>query len=297
MHAKNQPARGRRRNQRPVFSRRVTHKPVAASRGFCGIITAMDPLDKLVELLRTAQRGVAFTGAGISTESGIPDFRSPNGIWSREEPVMYNDFLAMRSERVRYWKMRESIYRDTLNAKPNAGHLALADFQRNGNLAAVITQNIDGLHADAGSDPVIELHGTNRIVACQDCGKQWAPAEILRRIEQGEDAPDCEECAGPLKSKTISFGQAMPPLEMERAMAYSTGADVFLAIGTSLVVEPAASFPRFAKQHGAALVIINKTSTPLDATADIVLHDAIGKTLTHVAIALGLWSVPPSAQT
>ncbi|MFQ5462611.1 MAG: NAD-dependent deacetylase [Phycisphaerae bacterium] len=253
----------------------------------------MKPVDRLVELLRTARRGVAFTGAGISTESGIPDFRSPNGIWSREAPVMYEDFLTQRSERVRYWKMRKVIYRDTLQAKPNAGHWALAELQRNGNLAAIITQNIDGLHTDAGSDPVIELHGTNRIVACRQCGKQWPPAEILRRIEKGDDAPECDVCSGPLKSKTISFGQAMPQREMQQAMAYSIHSDLFLAIGSSLVVEPAASFPRYAKEHGAALAIINKTATPLDDLADIIIHDAIGATLTNVVIALNLWTDPP----
>ncbi|MHC5110391.1 MAG: SIR2 family NAD-dependent protein deacylase [Planctomycetota bacterium] len=244
-------------------------------------------MNTLTEYISRARRGVAFTGAGISTESGIPDFRSPGGVWSREKPVMYDDFMSDRSERVRYWKMREEIYKDTLNAKPNEGHLALAELQRRGHLCGVITQNIDGLHQDAGSDPVIELHGTNRIVACQHCGQEWKPEVILARIDAGDDAPVCEACGGPIKSKTISFGQAMPRQEMEAALDLAVNADLLLAMGSSLVVEPAASFPRYAKQAGATLVIVNNTATPLDDQADLVVREPIGETMRRVLQQLG----------
>ncbi|MGB0716576.1 MAG: SIR2 family NAD-dependent protein deacylase [Phycisphaerae bacterium] len=242
----------------------------------------MEAVEQLASWLRSASTGVVFTGAGISTESGIPDFRSPGGVWSREKPVMYDDFMRSRDERVRYWRVREEIYRDTIKAKPNAGHDVVAELQRLGHVSVVITQNIDGLHQDAGADPVIELHGTNRIIACQTCHAEFEPETILERIRQGEDAPDCHQCGGPLKSKTISFGQAMPQKEMEDAVRYCASADICLAMGSSLVVEPAASLPRIARQRGARLVIINHTETPQDAEADLVIREGIGSTLEAV---------------
>jgi len=244
--------------------------------------TVMSDVEHLSDLLCSAQTGVAFTGAGISTESGIPDFRSPGGVWSRNTPVYYEDFMNNRDERVRYWKMREELYRDFKNAKPNDGHRALARLEQLDKIVAIVTQNIDGLHQDVGSSNVVELHGTSRIIACQQCGKDYQPDEIMLRIEAGEEAPECDECCGPLKSKTISFGQAMPEIEMRRAMELATQADVFVALGSSLVVEPAASVPRVAKQAGATLVIINKTETPLDAMADLVIREPIGETMRAV---------------
>lgn len=234
---------------------------------------------RLAKILFGARSGIAFTGAGISTESGIPDFRSPGGVWSRNQPVMYDDFMRSRAERVRYWAMRAELYRDFVNAKPNDGHRALATLETQGRLTAIITQNIDGLHQDGGSRRVIELHGTNRIVACQHCGKEWLPAEIIRRLDAGDAAPDCDACNGPLKSKTISFGQAMPEREMRESTDLALESDVCLAIGSSLVVEPAASVPRMAKESGATLVIINLTPTPLDAMADLIIREPIGETL------------------
>lgn len=242
----------------------------------------MDSVQRLCDWLISARAAVSFTGAGISTESGIPDFRSPGGVWSRHQPVMYDDFLRSRSHRVRYWEMRRELYRDFEKAKPNDGHRALAGLEKLGFLVAVVTQNIDGLHQMAGSRRVIEIHGTARIIACVSCGKEWAPDEILAWIEAGDEAPDCDSCAAPLKSKTISFGQPMPRQEMDEAGSLSKNADVFLAIGSSLVVEPAASLPRLAKQHGASLVIINKTQTPLDPVADLIIRDPIGCTLSAV---------------
>jgi len=242
----------------------------------------MDDIQRLADAIRSAHAGVAFTGAGISTESGIPDFRSPGGVWSRNKPVMYDDFLRSRSERVRYWEMRRQLYRECEAAEPNSGHYAIAKLEGLGRIVAVITQNIDGLHQDAGSRRVLELHGTNRSVACIACGKEWPPAEVVAMLDAGDDAPDCDECDAPLKSKTISFGQAMPEQTMADAGRLSMDADVYLAIGSSLVVEPAASLPRVAKQSGATLIILNKTPTPLDPIADLVIREPIGVTLQAV---------------
>ncbi|OGA08500.1 MAG: hypothetical protein A3H33_15910 [Betaproteobacteria bacterium RIFCSPLOWO2_02_FULL_65_20] len=239
----------------------------------------MDALDRFASLVRGARKGVAFTGAGISTESGIPDFRSAGGIWSQYTPVMYNDFLSDRSERVRGWKFGAAMFRECASAQPNEGHRIIAELERRGHIAAVVTQNIDGLHHDAGSSNVIELHGTNRIVACQSCGKQWPTPVIVARWERGDEAPDCDACGGPLKTGTVSFGQAMPEHEMQRAAAVTMQADLYVAIGSSLVVEPAASFPRIAKRAGAALVILNNAPTPLDEFADLVVNDQIGRTM------------------
>ncbi len=242
----------------------------------------MDSTERLAELLNEAVAGIAFTGAGISTESGIPDFRSPGGVWSRHKMVMYDEFVASREARVRYWTMRMQLYGEFRRAKPNAGHRAIARLEQLGKIVSVITQNIDGLHQDAGSKRVIELHGTARVVACIGCGREWPPAEVLKRVEEGDAAPDCDECGAPLKSRTISFGQPMPMEAMEKAARLSTEADVYLAIGSSLVVEPAASLPRLAKKQGAKLVIVNKTETPLDHLADVVIREPIGKTMQAV---------------
>jgi len=235
--------------------------------------------DDLRQLILSASRGVAFTGAGISTESGIPDFRSPGGIWSKNRTIYYDEFVASREARIEYWKQRVKLYDEFAHAEPNAGHLALAELERRGNIVAVVTQNIDGLHQLGGSRRVIELHGTARVIGCIECGKEWPPDEVHAWIEQGNEAPDCDECGAPLKSKTISFGQAMPPVPMQEAAQLCRQADLLLAIGSSLVVEPAASFPRLAKQHGAKLVIINRTETPLDDYADLVIRESIGDTL------------------
>jgi NAD-dependent deacetylase len=247
----------------------------------------MNPIEQLADLIGHARAGIAFTGAGISTESGIPDFRSPGGVWSKQSPVYYDDFLRSRSERIRYWKMRQEMYHDFADAKPNEGHDAIAQLETSGHITAVITQNIDGLHQDGGSRRVIELHGTTRAVVCVGCSKEWPPAKIIAQVEAGDEAPECDECGGPLKSKTISFGQAMPEEAMREAHQLATEADLCLAIGSSLVVEPAASIPRVAKHAGAALVILNKTETPLDTIADLVIHEPIGVTMRSVLEQLG----------
>ena len=242
----------------------------------------MDAVERLAQFVSDARAGVAFTGAGISTESGIPDFRSPGGVWSRHKMIMYDEFLASREARVAYWKMRTELYREFGDAKPNDGHHAIARLEELGKIVAVITQNIDGLHQMAGSDRVVELHGTARVVGCVRCDKEWAPDVVLARVEAGDEAPDCDECGAPLKSKTVSFGQPMPEQEMVQAAQLASQADLCLAIGSSLVVEPAASIPRLAKEHGATLVIINNTETPLDYAADIVIREPIGETMRAV---------------
>lgn len=242
----------------------------------------MDSIERLYHLIANARAAIVFTGAGMSTESGLADFRSPGGIWANNSPVMYDEFLASRDARVRYWKMRSVLYPEFAKAKPNAGHRAIARLEQLGRVAAVITQNIDGLHQDAGTQRVIELHGTARKVACVRCGREHVPQAVITRIEAGDLAPDCDDCGGPLKSKTISFGQPMPEVEMGEAAEFARNADVFLAIGSSLVVEPAASLPRLAASSGAMLVIINKTATPLDGGADLVIREPIGSVLSAI---------------
>jgi NAD-dependent deacetylase len=247
----------------------------------------MDAVQQFGELISAARAGVAFTGAGISTESGLSDFRSAGGVWSRHKMVMYDEFLASREARVRYWKMRMELYPEFAKAKPNDGHLAIAKLEELGKIVAVVTQNIDGLHQDAGSSRVIELHGTARRVVCVGCGKESPPEEVVARFEAGDDAPNCEECGQPLKSATVSFGQAMLEDAMAESAQLSQQADLYLAIGSSLVVEPAASLPRLAKQCGATLVILNKTETPLDDSADLIIREPIGETMRAVLRQIG----------
>ena len=224
---------------------------------------------------------VGFTGAGISTESGIPDFRSPNGVWARNRMVEFDEFVSSRAGRVEYWRQKVESWPAMRDAKPNPGHLAFVELERRGKLRAMITQNIDGLHQRAGQSPevVIELHGTTAHAGCLTCGHRIPMDEAVGRVQAGDPAPECERCGGYLKPATISFGQAMPEKEMARATAAARACDVFLAVGTSLVVRPAALLPLYAKQAGARLIIVNRTPTPLDEAADCVLRDEIGRVL------------------
>ena len=238
-----------------------------------------EDIKTLAGLLGEAERGVAFTGAGISTESGIPDFRSPGGVWSRHQPVMYQDFLRDASERRRYWQIRKESVPAFDAAEPNAGHCALARLEDMGKLTAVITQNIDELHQRAGSRRVLEVHGTAMKVACLSCGKQSSGMEIQARLEAGEEEPACDDCGGFLKSMTVSFGQDLPTDVWEEAVRLSQSCDLFLAMGSSLVVHPAAGLPQAAKSAGAKLVIINRDETALDVLADKVIDAGIGETM------------------
>jgi NAD-dependent deacetylase len=226
-------------------------------------------------LLERSRQVVAFSGAGMSTASGIPDFRSPGGVWTRHQPVLYQDFLASEDARRRYWAARREMYRDFRNARPNAAHLALARLETRGRLEAVITQNIDGLHQDAGSRRVVELHGTNRRVICVWCRRDHDVAAVYAGLEDGRDVPTCDECGGPLKAATISFGQSLDEDVLEEAFSLAREAEVMLVLGSSLVVQPAAALPVAAAQAGARVVIVNRDATPLDDLAEVVIHGPV----------------------
>jgi NAD-dependent deacetylase len=242
----------------------------------------------LAALLKQARRAVVFTGAGMSTESGIPDFRSPGGIWTKMMPVQFRDYIADPQARRISWQRRFEM-EETWNAvKPNAGHYAVAELVKRGVVAHVITQNIDNLHQASGvpEDQVIELHGNTRYAKCLTCEARAEIADIRRHFEREGDAPDCKFCGGILKTATISFGQAMPDEEMARAEAAALAADLCLVIGSSLVVYPAAGFPLLAKKAGAQLAILNREETPQDPYADLVIHGEIGPILTAAVQAL-----------
>lgn len=238
--------------------------------------------EQVASWLSGATGAVAFTGAGISTESGIPDFRSPGGVWATNQPVYFDDFVASADARYEYWRQKAISHRDFISSLPNTGHRVLAKWERDHRLKAVVTQNIDGLHQDAGSKNVLELHGTARFVSCLDCQTRFDADPLVQQFETLDAVPPCPECQGMLKHATVSFGQQLPADVLELAIQLSTSADVFLAMGSSLVVEPAASLPRLAKQHGSKLVIINRDATPLDEVADIVVHSPIGETLKQI---------------
>jgi NAD-dependent deacetylase len=242
----------------------------------------MSGVDRLRDLLAASRSAVIFTGAGISTESGIPDFRSPGGIWSRHKPVYFDDFLASEAKRREYWRLKFLVDQDIRGARPNAGHIAVAKLVRSGKAGCVITQNVDGLHQASGiaTEQVIELHGNTTYAACLDCGRRFELGPIRKAFERDESLPVCDRCRGIVKTATISFGQAMPLEAMRRAEEATLSGDLFLAIGSSLVVHPAAGFPALAKRNGARLVILNRDPTPLDPLADLVLHTEIGPTLT-----------------
>ena len=241
----------------------------------------MSGAERLADMLRGARQAVVFTGAGISTESGIPDFRSPGGLWTQMAPIDFQDFVASPAMRQEAWRRRFAMEEMFARVKPNAGHKAIATLVARRILSQVITQNIDDLHQISGvpADRVIELHGNTRYAKCLECGARAELDPIRAYFEANGAAPDCTECGGLLKTATISFGQAMPEREMERAERATRECDLFLVLGSSLVVYPAAGFPLMAKRGGAKLAIINREPTEQDAIADIVLHTEIGPTL------------------
>lgn len=249
-----------------------------------GALTKPKPMtfEEAVKLIGASTRIVGFTGAGISTESGIPDFRSPNGIWANNRIIEYQEFVSSRAARVEYWGQKVEMWPEMRDAQPNAGHLAFAELERQAKLRAMITQNIDGLQQRAGNANVIELHGTTVEAVCLTCGARISMDEAVRRVEEGDLAPECEHCGGLLKPATVSFGQSMPAREMDLAVKACFDCEVFLAVGSSLVVYPAAALPELAKQNGAALIIINRTPTPMDGIADLVLNEEIGKALPNL---------------
>jgi NAD-dependent deacetylase len=240
-------------------------------------------IPRLAEWILSSKRTVVFTGAGMSTESGIPDFRSPGGIWSRYDPedFTFQRFLSSEEARRRYWEMSTGFYQELKRARPNPGHVAIAELERKGKLDCVVTQNIDGLHQAAGNAPerVIELHGTALAVGCLSCGVRYDRDAVQERIARGEQVPRCDACQGLLKPATISFGQQMPERETAEAFRRAEQCDLFIVVGSSLVVQPAASLPMAAKRGGATLVIINRDPTPLDRLADLVICGSAGEVL------------------
>jgi NAD-dependent deacetylase len=238
-------------------------------------------IEELGRLIDTCDRAVVFSGAGISTESGIPDFRSPGGVWTKYSPIMFEDFVASEDARRESWRRKFDDSYGFVGARPNRGHRAVEKLVRDGKVSAVITQNTDGLHQESGvpEDRVIELHGNSTYARCLECGLRH-DLEPIREIFLGDGAlPVCRDCGGLVKTATISFGQPMPDLPMRRAQEETLACDLFLVLGSSLQVYPAAGFPQTAARNGAVLVILNRNPTDLDIYADQVLNMEIGATL------------------
>jgi NAD-dependent deacetylase len=235
---------------------------------------------RLRVLVDAADVVVPFTGAGISTECGIPDFRSPGGLWTKYQPIPFDEFIESAGMRSESWRRRFAMEKQFSTARPGCGHLALASLHHSGKIPAVITQNIDNLHQASGfaADKVVELHGNTTYAACLDCNRRYELAWVKARFERDGRAPDCD-CGGYIKTATISFGQAMPEEAMRRAEGLASACDLFLAIGSSLVVWPAAGFPLLAKRSGARLVVLNREATDFDDMADLVIRADIGETL------------------
>ena len=238
---------------------------------------ALQAAKQIHQWLQASRFAVAFTGAGISTESGIPDFRSPGGVWSKYRTVYFDEFCRSAAARHEYWKQKAEAHRDFAHAQPNVTHRVLAAWESAGRLHGVITQNIDGLHQEAGSHRVQELHGTARDITCLDCDWRDAVDQWVHRFLSEDRVPDCPECGGRLKHATVSFGQSLPTDVLDTSAEWTTQSDLFLSLGSSLVVEPAASLPRIAANHGAKLVIINRDETPLDDLAALSVHAPLGK--------------------
>jgi NAD-dependent deacetylase len=233
---------------------------------------------ELRRLIHESKRAVVFTGAGISTESGIPDFRSPTGIWARMKPIDFQDFVASAAMRREAWRRKFASEPVMRAAEPNRGHRAVARLVREGKASAVITQNIDGLHQASGipEDKVVELHGNSTYASCLRCGTRYEIDALRDEFERDGDVHDCAACGGLVKTATISFGQPMPEAAMLRAEAETLAADLCVVLGSSLVVYPAAGFPELAKRNGARLAIVNNEETGLDRFADLVIHRGIG---------------------
>lgn len=244
----------------------------------------MDPLiAKGADLINKAEKILVFSGAGLSTESGIPDFRSPGGLWSKYDPsdFYFDKIISDEKARVKYWQMSTETYQIIKDAVPNRAHLAIKALEDMGKLIAIVTQNIDRLHHKAGNSPdkIIEIHGTVSSVSCLDCGKTYDRDDIEERLRSGVKVPYCDDCSGILKPDTISFGQAGPTDKMALAFTYAQECNLCIVLGSSLVVYPAASVPAHAVERGAALMIINRDETPLDSQADVVIHESVSSAL------------------
>ena len=243
-----------------------------------------EKLMQLADWIKESRNIVVFTGAGISTESGIPDFRSPGGIWSRFDPseLTYQNFVASPAIRRKFWEFYRENWKESSGAQPNSAHRAVAALERQGKLTAVITQNIDRLHQAAGNSPakVLELHGTMWEVRCLSCNFYYPWKEIYNLLEEGKEVGNCHQCGGLLKPATVSFGQSLPAETLREAQRCSMDCDLFICIGSSLVVYPAAQLPETAKNSGAKLVIINRERTPLDGIADLNIRGEAGEIMT-----------------
>ena len=246
----------------------------------------MNKTDSVSDMVIQSKKLVVFTGAGISTESGISDFRSPGGIWDRFDPseLNYQSFMASETGREKYWKFSKLLWPTIADAKPNAGHYAIAELYRLDKLDCVITQNIDSLHQKSGvpEETVIELHGTLKWVNCLECGQRYPREQIQDRLDAGIKVPRCDSCGGIMKPATVAFGQPMPERETREAEVRAAACDLFLAVGSSLVVYPAAQMPLIAKDNGAKLIIINLEPTPHDHYANIVIHEKTGPVLSQI---------------
>ena len=242
-------------------------------------------LDDLRDVIERGSQGVIFTGAGVSTESGIPDFRSPGGVWTKYKPIQFREFIASEEARRESWRRKFDDSYGFDGATPNRGHRAIAKLVADGKISSVITQNTDGLHQESGiaQGKVIELHGNSTYATCIDCGHRHELAEIREDFVRDERLPICGACGGIVKAATISFGQPMPDQPMRRAQEEALGCDFFIAVGSSLKVYPAAGFPEIASKNGSTLVILNREETPLDPIADLVIHREIGPSLGEVA--------------
>ena len=245
------------------------------------MLSLQQQLQDAAELMQQAQRIVALTGAGISTESGIPDFRSSGSLWLQQPSISYQDFISRQEARQQYWQTRRNLSAQVLSARPNAAHLALVDLERKKRLLGIVTQNFDGLHHDAGNNAehIVEMHGTSRAAACTLCGKRSSIKELQQRIDAGEIDPCCSDCGGFLKAATILFGQRVPEAELARARELALSCDLFLVVGSSLKVTPAATLPRLALDNDVPLIIINLQPTPMDDYAEIVINEKAGVVL------------------
>ena len=240
----------------------------------------MDQFLELKQFIDECSYPVFFTGAGISTDSGIPDFRGPNGFWKKNQPIYFQDFMASEEMRNKYWEQSIQFKSNFNSYQPNFGHKAIAKIIKDKKKGHCITQNIDNLHQAGGldNDQVTEIHGNATYAVCLDCSKKFALSDIHAQYTNTKKSPTCDVCSGPIKTATISFGQPMPELEMERAQKEAESSDLFIVAGSSLVVFPAATIPLYAKEKGAKLIIINNEPTEFDRFADLVINKSISDT-------------------
>jgi NAD-dependent deacetylase len=246
--------------------------------------------EKIVQIANKIKQGgnnVVFTGAGISTESGIPDYRSQGGIWDKYRPVYYDEFMSSKEARIEYWRRWVELYKGIEEAQPNPAHMALTKLHEIGLLQAVVTQNVDGFHQESGlpDEKIIELHGNTRRIRCMSCRQITPVADVQKRLTTGDPAPECK-CGGYLKPDTISFGQSMPVAKVEEAAALSQQSDFFMMIGSTLIVHPAANMPIYAKDNGAFLAIINLSETPCDEICDVLIREKAGVVLPEIVKAV-----------